>query len=124
MLKEIFEPLFNTPFLCSINIIKSKVIFMKSLSDTITETFASRCNNSLSDVISKELNESNSELSKAKTYVNRTWVGNDIIIKFLLSDTEGENLKKHINNLSQKKRRTPPKVIRLTKSKIALVNDD
>lgn len=58
---------------------------MKSLSDTVTEAFASRCNNSLSNVISEELNESNSELSKAKTYVNRTWVGNDIIIKFLLS---------------------------------------
>lgn len=97
---------------------------MKSLSDTITEAFAQRCNNSLSNVILEEMNESNSELSKAKTYVNRAWTGNDIIIKFLLSDTEFENLKKHINNLSQKKRRTPPKVIRLTKSKIALVNDD
>jgi len=97
---------------------------MKSLLDTITEAFTSKCNNSLSDVISEELNESSSELSKAKTYVNRTWVGNDIIIKFLLSDTEVENLKKHINNLSQKKRRMPPKVIRLTKSKIALVTDD
>lgn len=99
-------------------------MFMKSLSDTITEAFASRCNNSLSDVISEEMNESNSELSKAKAHINRVWAGNDIVIKFLLSDAELENLRKYIINLSQKKRRTPPNVVRLTKSKIAIVNDD
>lgn len=93
---------------------------MKSL----LETLATRCSNSLSDVITEEINESNSELSKAKTYLNHVWSGNDIIIKFLLSEAELESLRKYVVNLSKKKRLTQPKVIRLTKSKIALINDD
>lgn len=97
---------------------------MKSLSETISEALASGRMKSLFDVISEEMNESNLELSKAKAHINRVWTGNDIIIKFLLSDTELEKLRKHIINLSQKKRRIPPNVVRLTKSKIAIVNDD
>lgn len=101
---------------------------MKSLSDTLSEALRSGCMKSLSDVIleeyATELNESSSELSKAKAYVNKVWAGNDIIIKYLLSDSELENLGKYINNLCQKKRQTPPKVIRLTKTKIALVLDN
>lgn len=101
---------------------------MKSLSDTLSEALTSGRMKSLSDVIAEEyatkLNESSSELSKAKTHVNKLWSGNDIIIKYLLSDSELENLRKYIDNLCQKKRQTPPKVIRLTKTKIALVLDN
>lgn len=101
---------------------------MKSLLNTLSETFASGCSNSISDAISEafitELNESNSELSKAKAYVNKTWSENDIIIKYILSDLELESLRRHIENLCRKKKQTPPKVIRLTKSKIAIVSDN
>lgn len=100
---------------------------MKSLSDTLTEAFALGYNKSLSDVISEvfttEMNESNSELGKAKAYINKEWSGKDIIIKYTLSDSELESLRKYISNLCRKKRQTSPKVIRLTKSKIALVTD-